>query len=292
MTYSIVARDPHTGELGVAVQSHWFSVGPIVPWAQPGVGAVATQANAEISYGPKALQLLAEGLDAHAALEQLVNEDPGAAGRQVAVVDAHGRVAAHTGDSAIPCAGHETGEGYSCQANIMVNHSVWPGMAAAFESSTGRLAERLLDTLDAAEDAGGDARGRQSAALLVVPADGEPWRQLVSLRVEDHLEPLAELRRLLTLHDAYELADAADGLVNDGKHADAAELYRRASALAPGNHELLFWAGLGTAQAGDVDAGVEQVKRAIDLHAGWAELLDVLPAEVAPSAAIVRDRLP
>jgi uncharacterized Ntn-hydrolase superfamily protein len=292
MTYSIVARDPHTGELGVAVQSHWFSVGPIVPWAQPGVGAVATQANAEISYGPKALQLLAEGLDAHAALEQLVNEDPGAAGRQVAVVDAHGCVAAHTGDSAIPCAGHETGEGYSCQANIMVNHSVWPGMAAAFESSTGRLAERLLDTLDAAEDAGGDARGRQSAALLVVPADGEPWRQLVSLRVEDHLEPLAELRRLLTLHDAYELADAADGLVNDGKHADAAELYRRASALAPGNHELLFWAGLGTAQAGDVDAGVEQVKRAIDLHAGWAELLDVLPAEVAPSAAIVRDRLP
>jgi uncharacterized Ntn-hydrolase superfamily protein len=291
MTYSIVARDPHTGELGVAVQSHWFSVGPIVPWARPGVGAVATQANAEISYGPKALALLSEGLDAHAALEQLVNEDPGAGGRQVAVVDAHGRIAAHTGDSAIPYAGHIVGEGYSCQANIMVNDRVWPQMAEAFETSTGRLADRLLAALDAAEEAGGDARGRQSAAIVVVPAAGESWEQLVSLRVEDHPEPLAELRRLLTLHDAYELADAADGLVNDGRHDEAAELYRRASALAPGNHELLFWAGLGTAQAGDVETGAEQVRRAIELHAPWAELLERVPPDVAPSAAAVRASL-
>ena len=291
MTYSIVARDPHTGELGVAVQSHWFSVGPIVPWAQAGVGAVATQANAEISYGPKALTLLSEGLDAHAALEQLVNEDPGAAGRQVAVVDAHGRVAAHTGDSAIPYAGHVLGEGYSCQANIMANDRVWPEMAEAFETSTGRLADRLMAALEAAEEAGGDARGRQSAAIEVVPATGEAWARVVSLRVEDHLEPLAELRRLLGLHHAYTLADRADGLVNEGRHGEAAELYRRASALAPGNHELMFWAGLGTAQGGDIESGAEQVRRAIELHAPWAELLDRLPADVAPSAAAVRARL-
>jgi uncharacterized Ntn-hydrolase superfamily protein len=286
-TYSIVAHDPHTGELGVAVQSHWFSVGPIVPWARPGVGAVATQANAEISYGPKALTLMSEGLDAHAALEQLVNEDPGAAGRQVAVVDARGRVAAHTGDSAIPHAGHVTGEGYSCQANIMVNDRVWPEMAEAFETSTGRLQDRMMAALDAAEEAGGDARGRQSAAILVVPGEGDPWGQVVELRVEDHLEPLAELRRLLTVHDAYELAGRADGLVNDGRHDEAAELYRRASALAPGNHELLFWAGLGTAQAGDLEAGVAQVQAAIALQPTWRELLVRLPPELAPAASAV-----
>jgi uncharacterized Ntn-hydrolase superfamily protein len=286
-TYSIVARDPETGELGVAVQSHWFSVGPIVPWARAGVGAVATQANAEVSYGPKALDLLARGLDAHAALEQLTNEDPGAAGRQVAVVDAHGRVAAHTGDAAIPCAGHVIGEGYSCQANIMVNDRVWPEMAEAFETTTGRLADRLMAALDAAEETGGDARGRQSAAILVVPAKGERWDVTVSLRVEDHPEPLAELRRLLTLHDAYELAGKADELVNDGRHDEAAALYREASEKAPGNHELLFWAGLGAAQAGELETGVAQVQKAIELHAGWRELLGRLPDDVAPSAADV-----
>jgi uncharacterized Ntn-hydrolase superfamily protein len=290
-TYSIVAHDPHTGELGVAVQSHWFSVGPIVPWARPGVGAIATQANAEVSYGPKGLALLAAGLDAHDALEQLTNEDPGAAGRQVAVVDAHGRVAAHTGEQCIAYAGHATGEGFSCQANIMVNDRVWPEMREAFEVSTGPLAQRLMEALDAAEQAGGDARGRQSAAILVVPGTGEPWQTVVALRVEDHLEPLVELRRLLTIHDAYELAGEADGLVNDGQHDRAAELYRRASALAPGNHELLFWAGLGTVQAGEVDAGVAHVQRAIDMHAGWRDLLARLPAEVAPSASEVLKRI-
>jgi uncharacterized Ntn-hydrolase superfamily protein len=290
-TYSIVAHDPESGELGVAVQSHWFSVGPIVPWARAGVGAVATQANAEVSYGPRALTLLAEGLDAHAALEQLTNEDPGAAGRQVAVVDAGGRVAAHTGDSCIPYAGHATGEGFSCQANIMVNDDVWPAMHEAFEIATGPLAGRLMAALDAAEDAGGDARGRQSAAIVIVPATGEAWRTAVSLRVEDHPEPLTELRRLLVIHDAYRLADAADGLVNEGRHDEAAALYREASALAPGNHELLFWAGLGTVQAGEADAGVAQVKRAIELHPGWRELLARLPVEVAPSARDVLSRL-
>lgn len=291
MTYSIVARDPQTGELGVAVQSHWFSVGPIVPWAWPGVGAVATQANAEISYGPRALELLSQDLDAQSALSRLLDEDPGSAGRQVAVVDARGGVAAHTGSACIAHAGHLTGDGVSCQANIMVSTAVWPAMLEAYRAASGPLADRLLRALDAAEAQGGDARGRQSAALLVVPADGEPWRTSVSLRVEDHPEPLSELRRVLTLHDAYELADEADGLVNQGRHEEAAALFTRAAELAPDNHELRFWAGLGAAQSGQLDSGVTQVREAIAMHPPWRELLERLPADVAPSAASVRQAL-
>jgi uncharacterized Ntn-hydrolase superfamily protein len=287
MTYSIVARDPATGELGVAVQSHWFSVGPIVPWASPGIGAIATQASVEVSYGPRGLELLEQGLDADAALAQLVAADPGRAGRQVAIVDAHGRVAVHTGDHAIAFAGHVTGEGVSCQANMMASPSVWPAMLAAYEGSSGTLSERLLAALDAAEAEGGDARGRQSAAILVVPAQGNTWDAVVSLRVEDDPEPLIELRRLVDLHRAYALASEGDDLVNRGAFDDAGELYQRASALAPGNHELMFWAGLGAAQAGDVETGVERVRRAIAAHPPWRDLLERLPADMAPSAASV-----
>ena len=190
MTYSIVARDPDTGELGVAVQSHWFSVGSIVTWARPGIGAVATQANAEVSYGPRALSLLAQGVAAPDALERLVAVDPGGHSRQVAVVDTAGRVGVHTGPSCIAYAGHVTGDGVSCQANIMVSERVWPAMLAAFTAASGSLTERLLSALEAAEREGGDLRGRQSAAILVVPAEGEPWRTRVAVRVEDHPEPL------------------------------------------------------------------------------------------------------
>jgi uncharacterized Ntn-hydrolase superfamily protein len=221
----------------------------------------------------------------------LIAEDSGAAGRQVAVIDASGRVAAHTGDACIPLAGHATGEGVSCQANIMASDEVWPAMLEAFTNAAGSLTTRLLDALDAAERAGGDLRGRQSAAILVVPAEGEPWRTEVSLRVEDHPDPLPELRRLVQLHDAYRLAGRADELVNEGRHDEAAELYRRASELAPDNHELRFWAGLGTAQAGDLDAGVAKVREAIALHPGWRKLLDRLSSRTAPSAAAVRERL-
>ncbi|HEY6399161.1 MAG TPA: DUF1028 domain-containing protein [Solirubrobacteraceae bacterium] len=286
-TYSIVARDAGTGELGVAVQSHWFSVGPIVPWAAPGIGAIATQANVEVSYGPRGLELLREGLGAHDALARLVRADPGAAGRQVAIVDSRGGMAAHTGQSCIACAGHVTGDGVSCQANIMASERVWPAMLDAYNAASGPLAERLLAALDAAEAEGGDARGRQSAAILVVPAEGDWWEAVVSLRVEDHPDPLVELRRLVRLHDAYELAGQADELVNEGRHDEAAGLYRRASELAPDNHELRFWAGLGVAQAGDLEAGVAQVRAAIERHAGWYELLGRLPDDVAPSASAV-----
>jgi len=291
VTYSIVARDPHTGELGVAVQSHWFSVGGVVTWARPGVGAVATQANAEPAYGPRALELLSEGATAEDALHRLLAADPGSESRQVAVVDADGRVAVHTGKACIAYAGHITGDGVSCQANIMASERVWPAMLSAFTAASGSLADRLLAALDAAEDEGGDLRGRQSAAILVVPRSGEPWRTALSLRVEDHPDPLPELRRLVALRGAYALANEGDELLNSGRHEEAARLYMEASKRAPGNHELLFWAGLGTAQAGDLDAGVERVRDAIAVQPAWRELLRRLPPEIAPAAAAVLARV-
>jgi uncharacterized Ntn-hydrolase superfamily protein len=290
-TYSIVARDPATGELGVAVQSHWFSVGPIVPWARPGVGAVATQANAEVSYGPRGLELMAGGLEAAAALEQLLAEDPAASTRQVAMLDAGGRVAVHTGQSCIPFAGHVTADGVSCQANIMASETVWPAMLEAYRHHDGPLRDRLLAALDAAEAEGGDIRGRQSAAILVVPANGESWDTVVELRVEDHPDPLSELRRLADLDEAYALASRADELAGRGDHDGAAQAFQRASELAPDNHELLFWGGLGAAHSGQLELGVMLVRRAIELQPGWAELLPRIPDEVAPSAATVRAHL-
>jgi uncharacterized Ntn-hydrolase superfamily protein len=291
LTYSIVARDPATGELGVAVQSHWFSVGSLVTWAMPGVGAVATQANIEVAHGPHGLALLREGLDAPSALERLLSGDPGAAGRQLGIVDAAGAVAAHTGSSCMPEAGHVIGDGVCCQANIMASPSVWPAMLEAFERTDGPLVGRLLAALDAAEAEGGDVRGRQSASLLIVPAEGEAWETSISLRVEDHPEPLIELKRLLALRDAYELAGQADALVNESRHDEAARLYVQASERAPDNHELLFWAGLGAAQIGDLDTAVARVTQAIAMQPGWKVLLPRLPADVAPGAPAVLDRL-
>jgi len=291
VTYSIVARDPDTSELGVAVQSHWFSVGSLVTWARPGIGAVATQANVDPGYGLQLLDLLAAGVHAEQALATLVSNDPAGDSRQVAVVDGGGHVAAHTGSSCMTYAGHATGDGVSCQANIMATDRVWPAMLDAFGTSGGSLTSRLLTALDAAEREGGDLRGRQSAAILVVAPDAEPWETVVSLRVEDHPDPLVELRRLVGLRDAYSLAGRADELQGSGRHDEAARLYAEASERAPGNHELLFWAGLGTAHAGDLDAGVAQVQAAIALQPTWRELLGRLPADVAPSAASVLARL-
>ena len=286
-----MARDAATGQLGVAVQSHWFSVGPIVPWARPGVGAVATQANVEVSYGPRALDLMAGGMSAGEALATLLAADEGAEHRQVAVIDAGGGLAVHTGAQCIAYAGDAAGENVSCQANMMASETVWPAMLAAYRDAEGPLVRRLLAALDAAEAQGGAARGRQSAAVLVVPPAGESWECLVSLRVEDHPEPLIELRRLLDLHEAYALAGEADGLVAAGRHDAASASYRRARELAPDSHELLFWAGLGAAQGGDLAAGVADVEAAIAIQPGWRALLERLPAELAPGAAAVLQAL-
>lgn len=291
MTYSIVAREPETGRLGVAVQSHWFSVGAVVPWAEPGVGAVATQSVAEITYGPRGLELMRSGASAPEALAKLTAQDAGAAVRQVAMVDATGTVAVHTGADCVAFAGHVTGEQVSCQANMMRSERVWPAMLEAFVGSEGELAWRLLAALEAAEAAGGDARGKQSTALLVVPPQGESWRSEVSLRVEDHPEPLPELRRLLGLDEAYKLAGRADELSAAGRHDEATALYRRAADCQPDSHELRFWAGLGAAQSGDLDRGVADVRAAIAAHPGWRQMLERLPPALSPSAPEVLARI-
>jgi uncharacterized Ntn-hydrolase superfamily protein len=285
-TYSIVAHDPRTGECGVAVQSHWFSVGSVVTWGRAGVGAVATQSIAEPAYGPRLLDALAAGEDPQSALDRLVAADAQGRFRQVACVRADGKVAVHTGDGCIAFAGHRTGAGFSAQANMMATELVWGAMAEAFSGSGGTLARRLMAALDAAEGAGGDARGRQSAALLVVPPEGEEWDR-VELRVEDDPEPLEELRRLLGVHEAYDLATQGDELTGAGDHAAAGAKYQQAAAMEPGNHELLFWAGLAAAQGGDMETALDRVRRAIELQPGWRELLGRLSPEIAPGAAAV-----
>jgi len=289
-TYSIVARDPDTLELGVAVQSHWFSVGAVVPWLRPGVGAVATQSIPVPGGGPRLLEQL-EGMGARDALRLLLASDDESEVRQVGVVDARGEAAAHTGAGCIPFAGDARGDGWTCQANMMATDAVWGAMAEAYTGASGAFAERLVAALDAGEAAGGDVRGRQSAALVVAPPEGEAHLRAVDLRVEDHADPLGELRRLLGLHRAYELAGAADELVAQGRHAEAAGAYRDASELAPGNDELLFWAGLAAVQQGDRDAGLDMVRRAIDANSGWRDILPRLSDDIAPSAAAVRGAL-
>jgi uncharacterized Ntn-hydrolase superfamily protein len=289
-TYSIVARDAASGELGVAVQSHWFGVGGTVAWARAGVGAVATQSVAEVAHGPNALDLLQQGLSPADALAAVLAEDPLSRFRQLGAVDAGGDAAVHTGDGCIEHAGECAGDGFACQANMMAAGGVPAAMAAAYRRQGGDLAERLLAALDAAQAAGGDVRGRQSAALLVVPAEGEQWRTRFDVRVEDHGEPLEELRRLVRLARAYELAGHADELAATGEHGRAAELYRAAAQLAPEADELTFWAGLGVA-AEDVDAGVELVARAIAVKPAWLILLQRLSEDLAPTAEAVRAAL-
>ena len=203
MTYSIVGRDPARGELGVAVQSRAFNTGAVVPWGEPGVGVVATQSYTELSYGPLGLELLRGGKSPEEALTELVAADDDRDYRQVAILDAEGRVAVHVGAECIPAAGFAAGDGFSAQANMVASERVWESMAEAFQRSDGALAERLLSALDAAEQAGGDWRGRQAGGILVVAAEGKPWEREVDVRVDDHPDPLVELRRLLRLREAY-----------------------------------------------------------------------------------------
>jgi uncharacterized Ntn-hydrolase superfamily protein len=235
---------------------------------------------------------MACGGDAEEVLRDLVAADLAEAYRQVGIVDRNGRARAFTGASCIPHAGQATGEGYACQANMMERDTVPAAMAAAFEAGEGKpFGDRLLAALDAAEAEGGDVRGRQSAALVIAPADGEPWERDADLRVEDHPDPVAELRRLVGLRRAYALADTGDALSGAGRLDEAARAYAEAAAAAPGNAELRFFAGLGAAQAGDLDAGVAQVREAIEANPRLAELLRRVPADMAPAAPAVRERL-
>ncbi len=280
-TYSIVARDPATGELGVAVQSHWFSVGAIVPWAEAGVGAVATQSFVEPSYGPLGLELMRTGRTASQALVGLLAAGPYPDVRQVAMIDANGDVAAHTGDDAIIAAGHIVGENFSVQANLMEHATVWPAMADAFRNAEGDLAARMMAALEAAQTAGGDIRGRQSAALLVVSGEstGQPWAdRIFDLRVEDHPRPLEELSRLLHLARAYREMNAGDGAMTEGDVAAAVRHYDAASEMVPESAEMVYWAGVTLASEGRLEEARPRFEAAFSADPRWAVLTARLPA--------------
>ncbi len=282
-TYSIVARDAETGQLGVAVQSHWFSVGGLVTWAEAGVGAVATQSFVEPSYGPLGLELMRAGKTAAEALKALLAADDNAAVRQVAMIDARGNRAAHTGELCIEAAGHVLGDGFTAQANLMEKDTVWDAMARAYRTTRGDLTERLLAALEAAEAEGGDIRGRQSAAILVVAgeASGRPWAdRIVDLRVEDSDDPLGELRRLVHLNRAYHHMDAGDGLFTNGDIDGAVREYSAAEEMVPGNLEMVFWHAVTMVNAGKMEAARPLFRKVFadpDRGAYWAELVPRLP---------------
>ena len=274
-TFSIVARDPATGELGVAVQSHAFSVGSGVSWAEAGVGAVATQSFIDPAYGPLGLDLMRAGRSAPDSLKSLIAGDDGRDVRQVAMIDSSGRVAAHTGVKCIPAAGNHVGDGYSVQANLMDNDNVWPAMAKAFESAKGDLAERMLQALEAAQAAGGDIRGMQSAAILVVKgvSSGKPWNdKIFDLRVEDSPQPLAELRRLVNFQRANNLANDGDRYLEKKDYAAGLKAYSEAEALLPDFAEMAFWHGVALANTGKVDDSLPIFAKAYKLYPKFREL--------------------
>jgi len=279
-TFSIVARDPKSGEMGVAVQSHWFSVGADVSWAEAGVGAVATQSFVNPSYGPKGLGLMRLGKSAPEALKELIAADSGEAVRQVAMVDAKGGVAVHTGKRCVEFAGHRTGDCYSVQANFMLNDRVPPAMAKAFEMTRGDLADRMMAALEAAQEVGGDIRGKQSAAMIVVKAQssGKPWAdRAVDLRVEDHPEPLRELRRLLNVARAYDHMNAGDAAMEKNDVESAMKEYAEAMKLAGDNVEIAFWSALTLAMKGKVDQALPIFKKVFSADKNWVEVLKRLP---------------
>lgn len=274
-TYSIVARDPETGQMGVAVQSHWFSVGSVVPWAEAGVGAVATQSLVDASYGPLALAMLKAGRSPEDALRGLVAADTGSDVRQVGIVDAQGRVAVHTGKGCIPEAGHHSGDGYTCQANLMEKNTVWDAMARAYEASKGEFADRLIAALEAAQAEKGDIRGMQSAAILIVAAKstGRPWEdRIVDLRVEDSPNPLAELKRLVKVHRAYDHMNAGDAAMEHNDTEAARREYGAAEALMPDNVEMAYWHAVALANAGDVDESLPIFAGVFKRDTNWAVL--------------------
>jgi uncharacterized Ntn-hydrolase superfamily protein len=302
-TYSIVAVDSATGEIGVAVQSHWFSVGGSVAWAEPGVGAVATQAFILPSYGPRALALMRTGMLGPQALRALLAADPDSQMRQVAAIDARGGVLSHTGSRNVPEAGGRVGRWYAAQANTMRRRTVWDAMGRAFETTRGDLAERLLAALEAAQAEGGDIRGQQSAALIVVSGDrhAPPWERRFDLRVEDSRAPLAELRRLLGTARAYRVATQGDDYLTAGHVDSALVAYARSGTMLPDsavNGELVYWHAVTLADRGRVDEAIPLFRRAFAQDTAWATLLWRLPrvgllgADSATIARIVRDAMP
>ncbi len=294
-TYSIVARDPQTGELGVAVQSHWFSVGPLVAWAESGVGAVATQSFVDPSYGKLGLDLMRAGRAAPDALRGLLAGDEGRDVRQVAMIDAEGRVAAHTGTKNIQAAGHTIGKNYSVQANLMLSDKVWPAMARAYEAAKGDIAERMMAALEAAQAEGGDIRGKQSAALIVVSGkpSGKPWVDRVfDIRVDDHAEPLKELRRLLTIARGYNHMNAGDLAVEKNDHERALREYGTAARLVPDNAEMVYWHAVALVNMGRVEEALPLFRKVFAMDKNWATLTPRLSASgLLPNDPKIIDRI-
>lgn len=282
MTYSIVARDPETGRFGVAVQSHYLGVGPVVPWLEAGVGAVATQASVNISFGPIGLELLRAGRSAAEVVAALAASDEHPEVRQVGVVDAKGGAAAHTGADCIIACGHLVRDGFTVQGNLLERDTCWPAMAAAYEAGLAEGApfvERLLRAVEAAEREGGDVRGRQSAAIMVVSGELQTaaWRgRILDMRIEDHPDPIPELRRIVTMQLAYNLLDDEGDAARGGRNA--ADRYAQARQMAPDAFELVFWRGVELATGGDVEAGRRELQIAIAADGRWRTTLEHLAA--------------
>ena len=288
-TYSIVARDTVTGEMGVAVQSHWFSVGSLVTWGKAGVGVVATQSFINPSFGPRGLSLLENGLTPELAVKTLLELDEGRKVRQLAILDVHGNVEAYTGENCIVEAGHFVGNNFSVQANLMDKNTVWPAMAEAFKNAKGTLAERMLQAMEAAQKEGGDIRGKQSAAILVVKAKstGNEWEdKIVDLRVEDNPNPIQEMRRLLTIHSAYEFMNKGDLAVETGNNVLAKEHYMNAQKLNPTNLEMKYWYAITLANNGELDEAKEILKELFKQNNKWKELT---PRLIKPKLLIVSE---
>ncbi|MGQ9798196.1 MAG: DUF1028 domain-containing protein [Ignavibacterium sp.] len=274
-TYSIVARDPNTGEMGVAVQSHWFSVGSIVSWGEAGVGVIATQSFVNPSFGQRGLEMLKQGMTAQEVVDLLIDSDEGRDFRQLAIVDAKGNSAAYTGSKCIPEAGHIVGDNYCVQANLMLNNLVWSEMSKAFESSDGPLAERLIAALEAAQNVGGDIRGQQSAAILVVKgkATGKLWEdRYIDLRVEDHPQPVKEIKRLLKVFRAYEHMNNGDLAVEKNDMKLAMEHYSAAMKMFPENLEMKYWTAVTLVNNGQINEALPMFRDIFSADDNWRKL--------------------
>ncbi len=284
-TYSIVAYDSATGQFGAAVQSHWFRVADVI-WAEPGVGAVATQSLADFRYGPLGLEMMKMGKSARQALAGVLASDPNSDVRQVAMIDINGKVAVHTGENCIAEAGHRTGSNYSVQANLMEKKTVWDAMAVAFETTEGDLAEKMMSAMEAAQAEGGDIRGQQSAAILVVRAEssGMPWvDRVVDLRVDDSPQPLKELRRLLDINRAYEHMNKGDEYIAQEDYYKANQEYQKASELAPGNPEIMFWHAVTLVEAGQPEMAMPIFKEVFEMDENWRILVPrLVESELLP----------
>ena len=279
-TYSIVAHDPITGEFGAAVQSHWFSVGADVIWAEPGVGAVATQSFIEVSYGPKGLAMMRDGHSAKETLSKLLSCDEHENVRQVGMIDSNGLVANHTGSNAIIAHCDQLGKNYAIQANLMEKSSVCPAMAKAFESTDSDLAGKLMAALEAAQAEGGDIRGQQSAALLVVKGDKNTplWKgRAFDLRIEDHASPIKELKRLLRVARGYKKMTEGDDFMTVGNIEMALAAYVEAEKILPNSHEAIFWHATTLAAIDRVEESLPLFKKAFTMHPPWRKLIPRLP---------------